>query len=425
MSKLSRAKKIAVILVLSVLAFTVSFFLTLDYSEEFLVRIVSNLLIGSDVIKAGNITSSFSTDSYVLPEACSPFINAVLARNKRFIHAVRNYIETQPDLTKDGLVFENVETDTKLAGSPKITVLMSATLQQQVSLSLDAVLVTDTSNNSVSTLDVNTEFWIYINITCTSGLDDLANITVWLYHSDHYSSPPSQHHLNSSYKWAWVNGEGWQEKGPDGTGTPDNTNPSGYKHIPGTCHTPSLTDTYGVWKLSFNLSKIAEDTGTTNDWILNVTVYNSSANTWDSTTLTLDLNFYQEISVNATMVTWDGLPGYAGVAPNGTTTYTFICNDAYNITAKGTDFTSGSYTIGVGNFTVDDDSTPDEATETGADELQLTTVYQDFITNNPVTTTEAGDNKDFWWFADIPSAAPPTTYTGTLYISVNDCNPDS
>ncbi len=292
---------------------------------------------------------------------------------------------------------------------------------------INGIDITDTSNVSVSSINANTEYWIYISISDSNTLADIKNITVYLFHGDKYTDPPGSYALNNSYAFAWVNGSGWKELGPDSTGTPSDTTPSGYDHIPGTCAVPSdFSASTGQWKLSFKVSKIAEDTGATNTWYVNVTVYdNASTPNTDNIESTFDVNFYSEISVNATLVTWAGSPGATGLSPNGTTTYTFICNDAYNITAKGTDFTSGTNVIGVGNFTVDDDSTPDEGTETGVAELQLSTTYQTFIENVGVSTTETGDDKDFWWFADIPATVAEGTYTGTLYISVNDYNPNS
>ncbi len=78
-----------------------------------------------------------------------------------------------------------------------------------------------------------------------------------------------------------------------------------------------------------------------------------------------------------------------------------------NVKLNATNFTSGATTFN-GNVTADDDNAIDNATETGAAQLQLTTTLQTFKTLSP------GASTGIWYWIDIPSGQAALSYTSTF-----------
>jgi hypothetical protein len=87
-------------------------------------------------------------------------------------------------------------------------------------------------------------------------------------------------------------------------------------------------------------------------------------------------------------------------------------NGLVNLTVQGSNLVNASNTVGVGNVTVDDDSTADEGVETEKDELQLTTGAQNY---SPAAGIPLQGDEKWWFFFDVPVGV-----AGVIYNSQSD-----
>lgn len=93
--------------------------------------------------------------------------------------------------------------------------------------------------------------------------------------------------------------------------------------------------------------------------------------------------------------------------PSGAFVITNVGNVQLNMSIQGADLTNGGDSIGIGNITIDDDSTASEGVETGEDEKALTTGSQRY----PDAQLTVQGTDSVWHFLDVPNV-PALTYTG-------------
>jgi spore coat protein CotH len=96
-------------------------------------------------------------------------------------------------------------------------------------------------------------------------------------------------------------------------------------------------------------------------------------------------------------------------------------NEDVDIHLKGDDWSDGgTNSFGIGNVTIDDDSTLNEGTETGLAEDSLTTAYGGANTGyfEDITAPSGGPavNKDLYFWLDVPSAQAAGAYSTTIYV---------
>jgi len=278
-----------------------------------------------------------------------------------------------------------------------------------------AIHIYNTSWTEVSAIDPYTEYWLNVTIRHNNTLYSLENITFYFYASGY--SWNSADDPNTHATFAWYNDtDSWQLIGPTDTTWAINT---------ANCKTPDRSQTQGDFTLAFNASKVALQ-GT---WYVNVTAWGAQ-DLSDNLTQSFTVNFYAEISLTDTSFTFSNLqPGTANNSLTSPTDqdldYTVICNAQYNIsfytdgnwTSDGSeiDITNTNYFIG------DDDSDPEEATETGIDPFAIhptpdkaTPYASQAVTQDDIN----GDAYAIYLFQTVPEGTPTGTYTLTLYIEV-------
>ena len=278
-----------------------------------------------------------------------------------------------------------------------------------------AVTIYNTTWYEVTSIDPYVEYWLNATIRHNNTLYSLENITFYFYASG--SNWDSADDPNTHATFVWYNDTNtWQLIGPTGTTWAIDT---------ADCRVPDRSQTEGDFTLAFNASKVAL-MGT---WYVNVTAWGTDSQS-DYLTISFTVNFYAEISLTDTSFTFSNLqPGTANNSlsspTDGDLDYSIICNAQYNVSF----FTDGNWTsngneIDITNtnyFIGDDDSNPEEATETGIDPFAIhptpdkTTPYA----NQAVTQDDInGDAYATYLFQTVPEGTASGTYTLTLYIEV-------
>jgi len=277
-----------------------------------------------------------------------------------------------------------------------------------------AVNLYNTSWTEVSSIDPYVEYWLNVTIRHNNTLYSLENITFYFYASG--SNWNSADDPNTHATFVWDNStKQYSLVGPTGTTWAVDT---------ADCRVPDQSQNTGTFTLAFNASKVAL-MGT---WYINVTAWGAQ-DLSDSLTISITVNFYAEIILADTSFQFSLSVGAANgsltVPSDGDIDFSIICNAQYNVSFyTDGNWTSDSSEIDITNtnyFIGDDDSDPEEATETGIAPFAIhpTPDKATPYANQAVTQDDInGDAFAIYLFQTVPTGTSTGTYTLTLYIEV-------
>jgi len=304
------------------------------------------------------------------------------------------------------------------------------TIQNQPPYAPTIELYLADESNKTEILDPQVEFAIKIDTGDPNGLNDIKNITVYIFYASNDTDEtnctdnPSDPRIHATYKWE--KDTGWTFIGPtDSTWRiNDSTNASR-----GPVDT---TSTSGTWWLHFIPSKVATEANESGMWIIKVVVYDQWGANNSSKKVNIKMNWYGEI--NVTNKSFDfGTVNYGDTdkpiidPTDHNIDVKTISNGNHKIQAK----TSANWTHESGNYnvTVNPNGSPGDgeislkhnaANDTGSASWVDTTNYRDIPgLTKLLQTTEQGTPSEIYIWLDVgPSGIIPGNYTGTYYVLI-------
>ncbi|MCJ7651943.1 MAG: hypothetical protein MUP85_25370 [Candidatus Lokiarchaeota archaeon] len=253
------------------------------------------------------------------------------------------------------------------------------------------------SMNSVvvpSSVDVNTYFFINASVSDSNTLNDIANITYYIYNSND-SSWDGADGITKHYTITYINS----------TDTFTST-PSGYVDSGGSIVPSDKTQVTGVYKAKFKFSTVAHYVG--NYWYVRVEVNDSEgSDVLTSSAFTVNKYFsvdISEASFSFGSVTVPSTDNPITTPVSGYLTITAIANYNYTLQLKRSTWSSLD-----SKFTITRD--------TGGGTV-ITTSYVDWKVNQAPSTTESGVSENLPLFLDVADGVPHGSYTFTLYCGI-------
>ena len=283
-----------------------------------------------------------------------------------------------------------------------------------------------TTNTTIMT--PQTEFAVKIETGDPNGIDDIQNITVYIFYASsvddetNASDNPTNPQVQATYKWE--KGTGWTFIGP--TDTTWNINSSRSEGP------VNNTTTRGEWWLHFVPSKVATEANESGMWIIKVVVNDQYGLNNSSKLPNLKMNWYGEI--NVTNDTFDfGTVNYndTNVPIQDPTDHNIdvetISNGNHKIQAK-TDPVWNNSTLNY-NVSVNPNGSPGDGEislkHNGQDDVAGaswvdTANYEDIpnLTSLQQTTEDGTTSQIYIWLDVGPSGIRPATYNGTYYVMV-------
>jgi hypothetical protein len=271
--------------------------------------------------------------------------------------------------------------------------------------------------------------WVNVTITDNNKLSDLSTVVAVLFYdadgsyTDPGASPTPNTQTLAIMTWYATNNTFVIQSGTSSTWSVNNT----------TSTHPALTGYTGDWKFSFQPGKVATETAGSDKWFARVNATDSASATGSNNNSASGstMNFYGEINVTTTTVSFGTVDLGSGFAANNkTATVANIANGNYNENAKTDNGTAGvghwdnttaitvalntTGTPGDGEFSLAVDDTI-----TLASSVNMTTDYQ-AINSAGVQTGEAGypSGDHRLWLAVGSAGIEQAEYSGTIYFQI-------
>ena len=266
----------------------------------------------------------------------------------------------------------------------------------------------ESSSVNDTAIDPWTEYHTNCTLTDSNTVADLVNVT-WVIWEDTYADWDSADDVDNHFTLKYDQDTNtWSEVGPGST------------HIvAGSCNcicdTDNTTNT-GEFELAFKLDKVANYTGASHTWNINVTTFDSGDNSDTETDLIFGTNWYGEITVSDASHGWTGLsPGDDDILLTSPGDFdidmTATANANFDIQAKANDtvLTDGTHTFNIGNVTIHEDTQGSSAS--------LTTSYVDIggLTDEDRGTDQA---KACQLWISVPETQATGTYEYELSLKV-------
>ena len=191
------------------------------------------------------------------------------------------------------------------------------------------------------------------------------------------------------------------------------------------CSAGSDSATTDNWVFSFKVGKVATHSHGSDDWDIYANATDSASQTGDNYLRDVEMNWYGEITVETSNISWGTVtPGCTDVVQVTPTAVniTYICNGNYNEQGK----TSQNWTSASGNLTLNTTGSPgtgefslkadDDDTIEGAVQV-LSASYTTFDTGNQTTESGSAENNNHLWLS-LGSGIPVDTYSGTIYFGI-------
>lgn len=253
------------------------------------------------------------------------------------------------------------------------------------------------SMNSVvvpSDVDVATYFFINASVSDSNTLNDIVNITYYIYNSND-SSWDGIDGITKHYTITYINS----------TDT-FTSNPSGYVDSGGSIVPSDKTQVTGDYKARFKFSTVAHYVG--NYWYVRVEVKDgeSSANL---TSNAFQVNVYFSVDIDVGSFSFGSI-----TVPSTNNPITTPSSGYLNITG----IANYNYTLQLRRSTWSSlDSQFEITRDTGGGTI-IDTSYADWKVNQAPSTTESGVSENLPLFLDVADGVPHGTYTFTLYCGI-------
>ncbi|MBU6997304.1 MAG: hypothetical protein HXS41_10390 [Theionarchaea archaeon] len=281
----------------------------------------------------------------------------------------------------------------------------------------------EVTNNTVGPLIIDPEVQYTINATVSDSnkLADIQTIVIKL----HYGADSSGNGRNY-YTWTWTN--------PSPGTNPavaDFTNPatwtanvaSSYISTSSVTIAPNNKDV--TFDLNWQVSGIARPTST-NYWHYHIEVTDSANPTVSSAQGDATVNKFLSFAVQSNTIDFGNMDPGAALTVASDNVINMVSNGEVDISVTGASLTSGTYTIPVGQFFVEDESSVQTVLSAGAQ-----VIYDDYRDVDEAGSPDAGilgysssSTRILTFGGAVPDPQEVGSYTGTWIIDVtNVCTP--
>jgi hypothetical protein len=281
----------------------------------------------------------------------------------------------------------------------------------------------EADNNTVGplTIDPEVQYAINTSVRDNNKLADVTTIVIKLYYGTDSAGNGSNY-----YTWTWTN--------PSPGTNPavvDFTNAANWsEHVTGSfisCANVTITPNNKevTFDLNWQVLGIARPTATTY-WHYHIEVTDSANPTVSSAQGDAQVNKFLSFAVQSNTLDFGSAdPGVALTATNDNAV-NIVSNGEVDVSVTGADLTAGSFTLAVGEFYVEDDSST-QTTLTTATQI----IYDDYRQIDEAGSPDAGilgysnsASRTLIFGGTIPDPQEAGTYTGTWVIDVtNVCTP--
>lgn len=189
------------------------------------------------------------------------------------------------------------------------------------------------------------------------------------------------------------------------------------------CSAGSDSATTDNWVFSFKVAKVATHSPSTDDWDIYAKATDSASQTGDNYTRDVEMNWYGEIKVETSTVSWGIVSPGCSNETSPVMNITYICNGNYTEQIK----TSQNWTSASGNVTLNTTGSPgasefslkadDDDTLTDAVQV-LSASYTTFDTGTQTTEAGNAENNNHLWLSLGSSGITYDTYSGTFYFGI-------
>lgn len=281
----------------------------------------------------------------------------------------------------------------------------------------------EVTNNTAGPLNIDPEVQYTINATVrdSNKLADIVTIVIKLY----YGTDNSGNGRNY-YTWTWTNpNPGTNPVVADFTNAANWSESVATTYVSTTNVTISPNDKDVTFDLNWQVTGVARPTST-NYWHYHIEATDSANPAVSSAQGDARVNKFLSFAIQSNSINFGNVDPGAALTPSNDNVITMVSNGEVDISVTGADLTSGSFTIPVDQFYVEDE---------GSTQTPLTTsaqvIYDDYREVDEGGAVDPGIlgysnsvSKILIFGGTVPDPQDPGTYTGTWVIDVtNVCTP--
>ena len=308
---------------------------------------------------------------------------------------------TKKQKDKNVKIYMKYKKLTKLSFSALLIILFCIFIPNALSDTSNGSVTINSTSPSVtaialpSSTDVNTYFYINATISDDNTLNDIDNLTFYIYNSN-YSAWDGTDNVTDHFTLTYINStDTWT------------SSPSGYVDSANSIEPSDKTVVSGDYKAYFKFSTVSQAVGAY--WYVRVKATDNDGNEGTMTSTAFTVNKYFSLDIQ------QGNFNFGSVNPgtdnnvianpgSGHLTITAIAN--YNYTMQ---LSRSSWSSLDSKFTITRDS---------GGGTEITTSAADWLTNQDAPSAEAGTTHQLSLFLDVATGVPDTTYTFTLTAAI-------
>jgi len=279
----------------------------------------------------------------------------------------------------------------------------------------------EVDNNTPGPLNIDPEVQYTINtaVRDNNKLQDILTIVIKLY----YGSDSSGNGRNY-YEWTWTN------PSPGTNPVPADFNANWTESVAGSfisCTNVDITpnDKEVTFDLNWQVLGIARPTAT-DYWHYHIEATDSANPTVSSTSGDASVNKFLSFAIQTNTIDFGNVDPGAAVTPTNDNVISIVSNGEVDVSVTGEDLTTGSFTIPVGQFYVEDDSLNQTFLT-----ILAQIIYDDYrdvdeggVPDAGILGYSDGTARALIFGGTIPDPQEAGTYTGTWVIDVtNVCTP--
>lgn len=266
---------------------------------------------------------------------------------------------------------------------------------------------------SSSTLNPGSTYNITVTVTDTNTVNDVDNITVYLYWDDDgtYADPTPSADNRTFAILEWIKtGDAYAMDAAHSGSTWALTGTS-----------PTMTLSTANWVFHVTVSKVAKESLVDDEWHINAHVNDGTSEAEGHNEAANQVSWYGEITVATSEIDWGAMATGTDNVQSAAISATYIANGTYDQQVSASATWTGPATVALEPAGGPGDAELSIRANDVADEgsaVQVSTSYQTF--DSGVITVEAGnpETANYLWLSLGDTGIPAGEYTGSVYFKI-------